>query len=277
MSRRRDDAPAGVGYTRHDANQLSPPPRPMSTITELSSPNHDARPAGMPTDMLVLHYTGMPTGAAAITRLRDASAKVSAHYVIEEDGRIFRLVPEARRAWHAGVACWRGHRDINGRSIGIELVNPGHEYGYREFPRAQMAALEKLAREIVARHRIPPRNVVGHADVAPERKEDPGELFDWERLARAGVGAWPKSGGWFRRRRAVATFDFGPDDRDKAITDVQQKLAAWGYDLPASGVLDARTARVLVAFQRHFRPDCIDGRLDGETASRLSALLDQFD
>lgn len=247
----------------------------MTKITELPSPNHDARPEGMPIDMLVLHYTGMPTGDAAIARLRDASAKVSAHYVIEEDGRVFRLVSEGRRAWHAGVACWRGHRDINGRSIGIELVNPGHEFGYRAFPRAQMSALERLARDIAARHRIPPRNVVAHADVAPERKEDPGELFEWERLARAGVGAWPKLGGWFRRR-SVPSFEFGPDDRDKAVIDTQQKLAAWGYDLPASGVLDPRTTRVLVAFQRHFRPSCIDGRLDGETASRLNALIEQF-
>lgn len=248
----------------------------MSRIIDFSSPNHDARPDGMPIDMLVLHYTGMPSGDAAIDRLRDASVKVSAHYVIEEDGRVFRLVPESRRAWHAGVACWRGHRDINGRSVGIELVNPGHEYGYREFPRAQMAALESLARDIVARHRIQPRNVVGHADVAPERKQDPGELFDWERLARAGVGAWPKRGGWFRRRRAVGGFDFGPDDRDKSIADAQQKLASWGYDVSTNGVLDARTARVLTAFQRHFRPARVDGRLDGETASRLAALIEQF-
>ena len=248
----------------------------MSKITELPSPNHDARPGGMPIDMLVLHYTGMPTGAAALTRLRDASAKVSAHYVVDEDGRVFRLVAEARRAWHAGVACWRGHRDVNGRSIGIELVNPGHEHGYRAFPRAQMAALETVAREILTRHRIPPRNVVGHSDVAPERKEDPGELFDWERLARAGVGAWPKIGGWFRRRR-VGSFEFGPNDRDKAIADIQQKLVRWGYDVPTNGVLDAQTTRVLVAFQRHFRRERIDGRLDGETASRLGALIEQFD
>ena len=249
----------------------------MSRITELRSPNHDARPEGMPIDMLVLHYTGMPTGEAALTRLRDASAKVSAHYVIEEDGRIFHLVQEQRRAWHAGVACWRGHRDINGRSIGIELVNPGHEFGYRQFPRAQMAALDGLARDIVTRHRIPRRNVVGHSDVAPERKEDPGELFDWERLSRAGVGAWPKLGGWFRRRPAVGSFDFGPNDRDKVIAETQAKLAAWGYDVPTKGVLDAHTTRVLMAFQRHFRPERIDGRLDGETASRLTALLEQLD
>ena len=248
----------------------------MSALTELSSPNHDARPDGMPIDMLVLHYTGMPTGAAALTRLRDASAKVSAHYVIEEDGRVFRLVPEPRRAWHAGIACWRGHRDINGRSIGIELVNPGHEHGYREFPRTQMAALEKLARDIVARHRIAARNVVGHADVAPERKEDPGELFEWERLARAGIGAWPKLGGWFRRRPAAGSFDFGPGDRDKVIAETQAKLAAWGYDVPTKGILDAHTTRVLVAFQRHFRPERFDGRLDGETVSRLTALLEQL-
>ncbi len=243
----------------------------MVSLVGHASPNHDARPAGVPVDMLVLHYTGMPNGAAALTRLCDASAKVSAHYLIEEDGRVFQLVPEARRAWHAGVAYWRGHRDINGRSIGIELVNPGHEFGYRAFPRSQMAALEKLAREILARHPIPARNVVGHSDVAPERKEDPGELFDWERLADAGIGAWPNM------RGRSGGLDFGPGDRDKAIAAVQEKLVSWGYEVPTNGRLDPRTTRVLVAFQRHFRPAKIDGRLDGETAARLDALLQNVD
>jgi N-acetylmuramoyl-L-alanine amidase len=243
----------------------------MASIIDQPSPNHDARPTDEPIDMLVLHYTGMPNGAAALTRLRDASAKVSSHYLIEEDGRVFRLVPEARRAWHAGVACWRGHRDVNGRSIGIELVNPGHEFGYRAFPRAQMAALEDLARDIVTRHRIPPRNVVGHSDVAPERKDDPGELFDWERLARCGVGVWPKP------RVRERGFDYGPGDRAPAIAEVQKKLAEFGYDVPTKGVLDPRTTRVLVAFQRHFRPSGIDGRLDDETASCIDAVLDAVD
>ena len=247
----------------------------MAAPTVLTCPNHDARPAGLPIDMLVLHYTGMPNGAAAMTRLRDASAKVSAHYLIEEDGRAFQLVPEERRAWHAGAAYWRGHREINGRSIGIELVNPGHEYGYRAFPKAQMSSLESLAKAIVKRRRIPARNVVGHSDVAPERKEDPGEKFDWERLAAAGVGLWPK----IRRRwfggRNFDTFEFGPDDRDPKIAATQKQLVAFGYEVPTNGVLDAKTSRVLVAFQRHFRPSNFDGRLDGETASRLASLIDQ--
>jgi len=247
----------------------------MRPPTVLTSPNHDARPSGMPIDMLVLHYTGMTTGEVAIGRLRDASAKVSAHYVVEEDGRIFQLVPEERRAWHAGVAYWRGHRDINGRSIGIELVNPGHEFGYRAFPKAQMSALVDLAAAIVKRRRIPARNVVGHSDVAPERKEDPGELFEWERLAGAGVGLWPKIRKRWFGGRSFETFNFGPDEHHQTIAQAQKNLVAWGYDVPTNGVLDARTMRTLVAFQRHFRPSNIDGRLDGETASRLASLLEQ--
>lgn len=231
------------------------------------SPNHDARPADTPIDMLVLHYTGMPTGAAALSRLRDASAKVSAHYLIEEDGRVFQLVPEERRAWHAGIAYWRGHRDINARSIGIEIVNPGHEFGYRAFPEKQMASVVDLAREIMRRHGIPSRNIVGHSDVAPERKEDPGELFDWAYLARKGVGLWPDVKATRRGR------EFGEGEHDAAIADAQAKLKSWGYDVATHGSLDANTARVLVAFQRHFRPGRFDGRLDADTLARLDALL----
>ena len=144
-----------------------------------------------PVDMLILHYTGMQTPQEAIDRLRDPLAKVSSHYVVDEDGAILRLVPEDRRAWHAGVSFWRGHTVLNGRSIGIEIVNPGHEWGYREFPALQMAAVCDLCLAILSRHRIPARNVVAHSDVAPDRKEDPGEKFDWAGLARNGVGLWP--------------------------------------------------------------------------------------
>jgi N-acetylmuramoyl-L-alanine amidase len=242
----------------------------MSVIKQ-PSPNHDARPAGTPIDMLVLHYTGMPTGAAALGRLCDASAKVSAHYVVEEDGRVFHLVDEKRRAWHAGIGSWRGHRDVNARSIGIEIVNPGHEFGYRAFPPRQMAALRDLAREIMGRHRIPARNVIAHSDAAPERKEDPGELFDWAYLAGKGVGVWPKPP---RVTRARA---FKPGDRDPAIADAQGKLARWGYDVPTSGELDKKTERVLVAFQRHFRQTRFDGQLDAETVALLDALLHAVD
>ncbi|MGQ0663366.1 MAG: N-acetylmuramoyl-L-alanine amidase [Pseudomonadota bacterium] len=239
------------------------------TPIDRASPNHDARAPGTPIDVLVLHYTGMPTGEAALARLLDPAAKVSAHYLVEEDGRIFRLVAEDRRAWHAGQSSWRGLRDINGRSIGIELVNPGHEFGYRDFSRAQYAAVIELAGDILRRHPIPPRNMVGHADIAPLRKTDPGERFDWEELARAGIGLWPF--GVAQRRRVM--HDFGPGERDEAVADIQARLAEFGYEVPPSGVLDDATGRVLAAFQRHFRPARVDGRLDGETSARLTALL----
>ncbi len=210
------------------------------------SPNHDSR-RGRRVDTLVLHYTGMRSAAAAWRRLADPRSRVSAHYLITEDGAVLAMVPETRRAWHAGVAAWRGATDINARSIGIELVNPGHAFGYRRFPEPQMAALIKLARAIVSRHRIAARDVVGHADVAPRRKRDPGELFDWRRLAGAGIGRWPRPP-W-----------------PEASTDVAADLAAIGYD-----VTDARAA--LIAFQRRFRPQRVDGVADPDTRRRLAAM-----
>lgn len=235
------------------------------------SPNHDARPEGVPVDMLVIHYTGMKSGAAALARLCDPAAKVSAHYLIEEDGRVFRLVPEPRRAWHAGVACWRGHRDINARSIGIELVNPGHEFGYRDFPAPQMESLIALACDILSRHPIPSRNVVGHSDVAPARKTDPGERFDWQGLARAGIGLWPTTS------HGGATPQFVSSDADPAVATAQRQLARYGYDIPLSGVLDDATATVLIAFQRHFRAAQIDGQLDPDCADKINALLNALE
>ncbi|MBP0463418.1 N-acetylmuramoyl-L-alanine amidase [Roseomonas sp. PWR1] len=199
--------------------------------------------------MLVLHYTGMRTGAEAIARLRDPAAKVSSHYVVEEDGAVFRLVPEARRAFHAGISHWRGHSGLNARSIGIEIVNPGHEWGYRDFPALQMAAVCDLCLDILARHPIPARNVVAHSDVAPDRKEDPGELFDWEGLARNGVGVWPGR-------------DPAPADAD-AVLPLLREI---GYrdDLPLP---------VLVtAFQRHWLPGRADGIADAPTRARLAAV-----
>ena len=166
-------------------------------VRERPSPNHDSRgeaPNLRPVDMLVLHYTGMTSGAAAIDRLCDPEARVSAHYVVEEDGTVWRLVPEERRAFHAGVSCWDGEQNLNRLSIGVEIVNPGHEWGYRPFPEAQMMAVERLCREVLSRHPIPPYRVVGHSDIAPDRKSDPGELFDWPGLAAAGIGLWPDPG-----------------------------------------------------------------------------------
>jgi N-acetylmuramoyl-L-alanine amidase len=218
------------------------------------SPNHGPRPAAAVIDMLVLHYTGMPSAGQALRRLCDPTAQVSAHYVIDEDGTVIALVPEERRAWHAGRACWRGRSDVNSASIGIELVNPGHEFGYRPFPPAQMAALADLAAAILARHPIPPRHVLAHADVAPLRKEDPGELFDWPGLARLGIGLWP----------------FPSCGHPAAAAEpgrLREKLTAWGYD-PA-----AELAAVVRAFHRHFRPADLDRPADGETLHRLDALL----
>ena len=223
------------------------------TPVERPSPNFDDRPSATPIDMLVLHYTGMESAEAALARLCDPAApganRVSAHYVIDEDGATLSMVDEAARAWHAGVASWRGEADVNGRSIGIELVNPGHEFGYRDFPEAQMAALEELASDILDRHPIPARNVVGHSDVAPGRKTDPGEKFDWTRLAAAGIGLWP-----------------GDGDSADAV-DVPAMLSEYGYDITDE-------AAAITAFQRHFYPETLDGRADSGTAGRLRALLD---
>jgi len=235
------------------------------------SPNHDARHSGARIEILLIHYTGMATAQAALARMSDPESKVSAHYTIDEDGTVYALVPEDRRAWHAGEAAWRGVTDVNGLSVGIELVNPGHELGYRKFPDAQMEALATLAADIVARHRIPPRHVLGHSDVAPLRKTDPGELFDWSRLAAAGVGLWPFT------EAAIGMAD-GPvldaGARDPAVAAAQDLLSRYGYRTPASAMLDEETMAVLSAFQRHFRPARVDGRLDTETVARPIALVE---
>lgn len=219
------------------------------SIRERPSPNHAPRHTPLRIDMLVLHYTGMPSADAALERLSDPQARVSAHYVVEEDGTVWRLVCESRRAFHAGVSCWAGERDLNQVSIGVEIVNPGHEWGYRLFPEAQTAAVEKLCRDILSRHPIPAHRVVGHSDIAPDRKIDPGELFDWPGLARAGIGIWPPP---------TSPGSHRSFDRNRALAD----LAAIGY------CLAAETAAI-AAFQRRFRPERIDGIIDCATAARL--------
>lgn len=233
-------------------------------IIAAPSPNFDARPA--PPDMIVLHYTGMLTGEAALDRLRDSDAKVSAHYLIEEDGRVFGLVPEARRAWHAGVSFWRGEANINAASIGVEIVNPGHEFGYRPFPELQIASVLALLVDIRERWTVPDGRILGHSDVAPARKEDPGELFPWKRLADAGHGLWaepPPSPG--------APLALG--DEGVGVFAFQAGLARLGYDSTPSGAFDEATSTLTRAFQRHWRPERVDGVADGETRSRLVALL----
>jgi len=219
-------------------------------IIDAPSPNFDAR--ALPVTMIVLHYTGMESAEAALARLRDPEAKVSAHYLIDEDGRIFRLVDEDKRAWHAGRSHWRGITDVNSASIGIELVNPGHEFGYREFTDAQMGALIPLVAEIKERHAITRGNVVGHSDIAPARKQDPGELFNWHALARLRL-ALPRP-----TRNLV---DPGWPDAGFMLA-----LERFGYDV------EDRQAAV-IAFQRRFRPELIDGEIDGECRCILLALL----
>jgi N-acetylmuramoyl-L-alanine amidase len=231
----------------------------MPHFVDRPSPNHDARPAGRTVDILLLHYTDMESAEAALARLCDPDARVSAHYCIDEDGTVYRLVGEDRRAWHAGAASWAGASDINARSIGIELVNPGHSCGYQPFPEAQMAALTGLAKTVLARHPIPPNRVLGHSDVAPARKQDPGELFDWRALAAAGIGLWPDA--------AAAPEPLPP------MAEIQGRLARFGYEVPRHGRLDGDTRAVLAAFQRHFRPAAITGEADGETVACLEGLL----
>lgn len=225
------------------------------TIRDLPSPNHDERPAGTGVDMLVLHYTGMPDRDGALARLTDPASKVSAHYLIDEDGLVWRLVPEERRAWHAGISFWRGERGLNGRSVGIELVNPGHEWGYRPFPAAQMEALAELSLSIMGRHGIARARVLGHSDIAPSRKEDPGELFDWEGLARLGIGLWPDPAS------APAA---GITDSDAA-----ELLHRYGYETDGPGGLTA----AVTAFQRHFHPDSLGCPWDAEHSRRILDLL----
>jgi N-acetylmuramoyl-L-alanine amidase len=221
-------------------------------LVETPSGNHDDRPHGTVVDILLLHYTGMKSAGDALQRLCDPAVHVSCHYLVDEDGTIYRLVQESRRAWHAGVSFWNGERDINARSIGIEIVNPGHEFGYRPFPPVQMKAVTTLARDIVGRHAIPAERVLGHSDVAPTRKQDPGELFDWQALARDGVGLWP-------------------DGIDETDTPAAELLKRYGYETGTDEV----TAASLLAFQRHFRPARLDGVGDDETRGLLASLCRQ--
>jgi N-acetylmuramoyl-L-alanine amidase len=233
-------------------------------LIDAPSPNFDNRVA--PPDMIVLHYTGMRGGAAALERLREPEAKVSAHYLVEEDGRVFRLVPEAARAWHAGVSFWRGMRDVNSASIGIEIVNPGHEFGYRPFPETQVAAVIELVGDIRTRWTIADVNIVGHADVAPDRKEDPGELFPWRRLAEAGHGLWAEA-------PPAPGAPLAEGDEGTGVFALQAGFTRLGYEDPPSGRFDAHTAAIVRAFQRHWRQARVDGIADGETRARLIALL----
>jgi N-acetylmuramoyl-L-alanine amidase len=218
--------------------------------------------------MLVLHYTGMATAEGACRWLCDPNSQVSCHYLVDEDGRITQLAGEEMRAWHAGVSCWEGESDINSRSIGIEIHNPGPDIEYRDYSDRQMAAVIALCKDIVARHAIAPRYVLGHSDVAPGRKIDPGEKFDWQLLHREGVGHWVPPAP-LKEGEGLA-----PGDEGEAVTRLQSRLAAFGYGIPATGRYDERTCTVVAAFQRHFRPARIDGLADHSTLNTLERLLE---
>ena len=242
------------------------------------SPNFDARTCAI--DLVVLHYTGMQDAETALRRLTDPApvagaypgpwrdkeaapdaplARVSAHYVVGEDGVIYRIVDEQSRAWHAGAASWLGEGDVNSRAIGIEIVNGGHDFGLPDYPRAQIDAVIALVRDILGRRQLKPSQVVGHSDIAPERKQDPGEKFPWKLLADAGAAIWPEPGA-------------APSPGETAIITLQTQLAAIGYAVGQSGAMDSQTKAALIAFQRRFRPALIDGAPDDETRRLLAAL-----
>lgn len=232
------------------------------------SPSFEPRRGVARPDMLLLHYTGMTSCERAIDWLSRPESKVSCHYVIDVDGRITQMVAERERAWHAGVSAWAGETDINSRSIGFEIHNPGHDGGYPDFPEAQMAAVVALAADVVRRWGIAPGRVLAHSDVAPARKCDPGEKFDWPRLARSGVGRWITPA-----TVDVLDWGLGPGAADPLVAYAQSLLEGYGYPVPRSGILDLATSQVVTAFQRHFRPDRVDGRLDRSTVETLERLV----
>lgn len=229
----------------------------------VAAANREPRRNGRAVDMLLLHYTGMNSAAAACDLLCSAESGVSCHYLVDEDGTITQMVGEEERAWHAGASSWQGESDTNSRSIGIEIHNPGHSIGYRDFPAVQMASVVALCRDLLSRHAIAPQNVLAHSDVAPGRKIDPGERFDWPLLFRNGIGHWVPAA--------------GPDGRvleTDELVRFQRLLRDYGYGLEVTGEHDAATRKVTDAFQRHFRPALVNGVPDVSslrTAERLLA------
>ncbi len=234
----------------------------------MASPNHGERKDGRRPDMILLHYTGMADAEAALELLRARGSDVSAHYFVFEDGRIIQLVQESRRAWHAGKSYWAGETDINSCSIGIEIANPGHDHGYPAFPKRQIAAVTALCRSIQTRNTIPPVRVLAHSDVAPARKQDPGEKFPWRTLYESGVGHWVKPAPIMNFGQSLA-----PGSRGDAVAVLQKSLREYGYEIEANGEYDALTRDTVAALQRHFRPERIDGVADPSTRATLQDLL----
>lgn len=249
---------------------MTAPPIPDSPIASafLPSPNFGERRGPIRPDCILLHYTGMPSAEGALALLRDPASEVSAHYFVREGGEVAQLVEESKRAWHAGAGSWAGQTDLNSASVGIEIVNPGHDGGSPPFPRRQIDAVIGLCRDIASRWGIRPERILAHSDIAPARKRDPGEHFPWDVLARAGVGHWippaPVVGGAL----------FGPGQEGPPIRALQAMLALYGYGVEITGVYDRQTKTVVTAFQRHFRPERVDGEADASTIATLRALVD---
>jgi N-acetylmuramoyl-L-alanine amidase len=231
----------------------------------MPSPNHGERRGVTAPDMLILHYTGMPDADAALERLCAPASEVSAHYLVFENGRVVQCVPEGRRAWHAGASSWDGITDINSHSVGIEIANPGHEHGYVDFPAVQIDAVIALCRDIVARHPIRPARILAHSDVAPARKEDPGEKFPWRTLHEAGIGLWVPPAPLDGTGAAVAP--------GEGMMRLREGLKGYGYGIDAAATCDPPTEQVVRAFQRHFRPARVDGIADASTVRTLHDLL----
>ncbi|KDA04003.1 N-acetylmuramoyl-L-alanine amidase [Hyphomonas oceanitis] len=243
-------------------------------VEQVPSPNFNDRKHAV--DMLVLHYTGMESGEAALARMCDPAAEVSAHYMVWEEGRITQLVAEDRRAWHAGVSVWQGDTDLNSRSIGIEIVNGGHDVPLSDgtlppYPDAQIAAVIALCKGILSRHDIPASRVVAHSDIAPARKTDPGEHFPWAQLAAEGIGLWPSSAPLSLDESSLMPGDSGP-----AVSDLQNMLCTIGYGLEATGTYDETTRLVISAFQRRYVPAQITGAADPETLERIANVYGLF-
>jgi len=245
-------------------------PDPDSPLVRrfIASPNHGERRGYARPNCLILHYTGMPTGEAALRALTDPSSEVSAHYLIWEGGEIDQLVAESARAWHAGKALWKGDSDLNSASIGIEIANPGHDGGSPPFPCPQIEATIALARDICARWSIAPERVLAHSDVAPARKRDPGEIFPWDRLARAGIGHWVEPAA------PAGPPLFAHEEEGPPVRAAQAMLALYGYGVEITGIYDLKTRQAVAAFQRHFRPGRVDGESDASTLITLKALID---
>jgi N-acetylmuramoyl-L-alanine amidase len=259
--------PEPIRIPKGSANLKSFTPDSSIVSDVIPSPNSGERNHARQPDMILLHYTGMPDAEGAIEKLCTAGSEVSAHYIVLEDGRIVQSVPEAKRAWHAGQSSWAGEDDINSCSIGIEIVNRGHDWGYPKFPLRQIAAVIALCRGITLRRNVPNHRVLGHSDVAPARKKDPGEKFPWHSLANSGVGHWVQPAPIIQGE----TLKLGSISDE--VRGLQQALAKYGYGLPVNGRYDGATLDAVTAFQRHFRPARVDGIADHSTLMTLHALM----